>query len=293
MHFDSLLYLQMSIACQRAAKLVAQFTGNAVDQSQLTMQETAGKSTVSVTDNRSGKSFDVDINNGTINCQKFWGEAKLRLYDPGYTNTVVCTSKITYIDGPKGILLYRGIPIEQLAEKSSFMEVSYLLLYGNLPNQGQLDYFSGRVSKHTYVHEDIKSMMKGFRYDSHPMGMLVSTMAAMSTLHPEANPALAGQGVYDDKRLRNKQIHRIVGCMPTLAAFAYRHRIGRPYVDPAQGLGYAENFLYMLDKMSDVAYKPHPTLTKALDILFTLHADHELNCSTAGMRHLASSGVDV
>lgn len=218
---------------------------------------------------------------------------KIRLYDPGYMNTVNCTSKITYIDGPKGILLYRGIPIEQLALKSTFLEVSYLLLYGSLPSKSQLDYFSGRIMKHTYVHEDVKHMMKAFRYNAHPMGMMVSTMAAMSTLHPEANPALAGQQCYNDLRLRNKQIHRILGTIPTLAAFAYRHRIGRPYNNPAEGLGYSENFLYMLDKLSHVDYKPHPTLARALDILFILHADHELNCSTAAMRHLASSGVDV
>jgi len=218
----------------------------------------------------------------------------LRVYDPGYTNTASATSRICYIDGPKGVLEYRGIPIEQLAEKSTFLEVAHLLLYGNLPSKQQLDYFQGRVMRHTYVHEDLKVMMKSFRYNSHPMGMLVSSMAAMSTFHPEANPALAGQTVYNNKDLRNKQIHRIIGTIPTLAAFAYRHRIGRPYVNPASpDAGYAENFLYMLDNLSDDTYKPHPKLVRALDILFILHADHELNCSTAAMRHLASSGVDV
>lgn len=259
----------------------------------LTAVPTAGKNSMTVTDNRSGKSIEHEIKNGTINANKFWTDYKIRMYDPGYMNTTICTSRICFIDGPKGILLYRGIPIEQLAMKSTFLEVSYLLIHGNLPSQAQLDYFSGRVMKHTYVHEDIKNMMKGFRYNSHPMGMMVSTMAAVSTLHPEANPALSGQNCYDDKKLRNKQIHRIIGSIPTLAAYAYRHRIGRPYVDPANGLGYAENFLYMLDKLSETNYKPHPTLSRAMDILFTLHADHELNCSTAAMRHLASSGVDV
>jgi citrate synthase len=279
---------------ERAARICAQLTGENVNPGQLSIVPTAGgKNSVTVTDNRSGKSFEYDIKNDWILSQNFWRDAKLRLYDPGYTNTTVCTSKICFINGEKGILLYRGIPIEQLAAKSTFLEVSYLVLYGALPSKKQLNYFSGRVQSHTYVHEDIKSMMKGFRYNSHPMGMLVSTIAAVSTLHPEANPALAGQAVYDDKRLRNKQIHRMIGCMPTLAAYAYRHRIGRPYVDPCDGLGYAENFLYMLDKMSNPNYKPHPTLSRALDILFTLHADHELNCSTAAMRHLASSGVDV
>lgn len=277
----------------RAAKIVAQLTGDNAEKA-LAAVPTAGKDTLTITDNRNGKSFDIDIkSNQAVQAQKFWDEHKIRLYDPGYTNTVACTSRICYIDGGKGVLLYRGIPIEQLALKSTFLEVSYLLLYGNLPSQKQLDYFSGRVMKHTYVHEDIKGMMKSFRYNAHPMGMLCSTVAAVSTLHPEANPALAGQNVYDDKRLRNKQIHRIVGSMPTIAAYAYRHRIGRPYVDPADNLGYAENFLYMLDKLSNPNFKPHPTLSRALDILFTLHADHELNCSTAAMRHLASSGVDV
>jgi citrate synthase len=277
----------------RAARIVGQLTG--VENTQLVAVPTAGKDTVTVTDNRSGKSFDLDIKKGdcsAINAQKFWDNAKLRLYDPGYTNTVACTSRITYIDGGKGILLYRGIPIEQLALKSTFLEVSYLLLYGALPSKKQLDYFSGRVMKHTYVHEDTKAQMKSFRYDAHPMGMVCSTVAATGTLHPEANPALAGQNIYDDKRVRNKQIHRLVGSMPTIAAFAYRHRIGRPYVDPSENLSYAENFLYMMDKLSG-DFKPHPTLARAIDILFTLHADHELNCSTAAMRHLASSGVDV
>lgn len=289
-----------SHAQTRASRILGQLLGENASQfsvapsaSQLSVAFTSGQSTVTVTDNRTGKSFDVDINNGTIQCSKFWAESKLRLYDPGYTNTVNCTSSITYIDGPKGILLYRGIPIEQLALQSSFMEVSYLLLNGNLPSKNQLDYFSGRIQKHTFVHEDLKNMMQCFRFNSHPMGMMVSTVAAMSLLHPEANPALAGQQVYDNRKLRNKQIHRIIGTMPTLAAFAYRHRIGRSYVDPVDGLSYAENFLYMLDKLGHANYKPHPKLTRALDILFILHADHELNCSTAAMRHLSSSGVDV
>lgn len=278
-------------ASNRALKLVAQFTGE--DERQLAVVPTAAKSSITVVDNRSGKTFELEIKNGVIVSQKFWEQAQLRVYDPGYTNTASATSRITWIDGNKGILLYRGIPIEQLAEKSTFLEVSYLLLYGNLPSKNQLNYFSGRVMRHTYIHEDLKTMMKSFRFNAHPMGMMVSTMAAMSTFHPEANPALTSQSVYKDKRLRNKQIHRIIGTIPTLAAFAYRHRIGRPYVNPSDGLGYAENFLYMLDKLTDTGYAPHPVLARALDILFILHADHELNCSTAAMRHLASSGVDV
>jgi citrate synthase len=209
-------------------------------------------------------------------------------------NTASATSRITFIDGSKGILLYRGYPIEQLAERSSFLECSYLLIYGALPSQAQLDYFVDRVMKHTFIHEDLANMMSSFRFNAHPMGMLISTVAAMSTLHPEANPALAGQDVYKNIDIRNKQIHRLIGTIPTISAFAYRHRIGREYVKPSfNSLSYCENFLYMLDHLSNPNYRPHPRLARALDILFILHADHEMNCSTAAMRHLASSGVDV
>lgn len=162
------------------------------------------------------------------------------------------------------------------------------------PSQDQLKYFNSRVMRHTYVHEDLKKLMSSFRYDAHPMGMIISTVAAMGTFHPEANPALVSQDVYKDLKLRNKQIHRLIGTLPTISAFAYRHRIGRPFVNPAgKNLSYAENFLYMLDKLSHVNYRPHPRLARALDILFILHAEHEMNCSTAAMRHLTSSGVDV
>lgn len=259
-----------------------------------------GQDSVSITDNRTGKTFEIPIRHSTIDADKLAlirgpDNQPLRSYDPGYMNTACCTSRVSYIDGDKGILRYRGYPIEQLAEKSTFIEVSYLLIYGQLPDERQLKYFNNRIMRHTFVHEDLKGMMKSFRYDAHPMGMVISTITAMSTFHPEANPALAGQNVYNDDRMRNKQIHRILGTIPTISAFAYRQRIGRPYVDPAPGeeLSYCENFLYMLDKLSNVNYRPHPRLARALDILFILHADHELNCSTAGMRHLASSGVDV
>jgi len=261
----------------------------------------ASNESFTVIDNRTGKEYKVDIKNGVIKAPQFFkmkgeGFPGVRLYDPGFMNTASATSRITWINGGKGILRYRGYPIEQLAEKSTFEEVSYLLVNGELPDTDQLKYWRSRIMRHTYVHQDLKALMNTFRYDSHPMGMLISTVAAMSTFHPEANPALAGQGVYNDQKLRNKQIHRIIGTMPTIAAFAYRQRIGRPYVDPApaeENLSYAENFLYMLDKMNQTHYKPHPRLARALDILFILHADHELNCSTTSMRLLASSGVDV
>lgn len=256
-------------------------------------EEKEKSNSLTITDDRNGKSVKIPIKNGTIDAQALWNAVKVRSYDPGYMNTASATSRITYINGTQGHLRYRGYPIEQLAEKSTFLECSFLILYGELPSKDQLKYFTNRVMRHTYIHEDLKTMMKSFRYNAHPMGMLISAISAMSTFHPEANPALAGERVYDNKKMRNKQIHRLLGTMPTVAAMCYRHRIGRPYVNPNNELGYCENFLYMLDKLSHDHYKPHPTLVRALDILFILHADHELNCSTAAMRHLASSGVDV
>jgi len=219
------------------------------------------KQTLTIIDNRAGKKYEIPIKHNSIQAEalnKIRTKPKksgLKSYDAGYMNTASCTSRITFINGGKGILRYRGYPIEQLAEKSTFLEVSYLLLYGQLPDKEQIKYFTNRVMKHTYVHEDLKTMMSSFRYDAHPMGMLISTITAMSTFHPEANPALVGQNVYNDDKVRNKQIHRILGTMPTIAAYAYRHRIGRPYVNPsAKGLTYTENFLYMLDKIYSTCF---------------------------------------
>lgn len=258
------------------------------------------RDTVSVTDNRTGETLEIPIIDNTIKAKDLskiklpGARIGLRSYDPGFTNTSAATSRITYIDGPKGLLTYRGYPIEQLAEKSTFLEVSYLLMYGELPTAEQLHYFQDRVMKHTFIHEDLADMLKSFRYDAHPMGMLSTMFAAMGTQHPEANPALQGQAIYSDIAHRNKQIHRILGSIPTMAAFAYRRRNGRPLVYPShQKMNYTENFLYMLDMLSNKNYRPHPDLAKALDVLFIIHADHELNCSTSAMRHLASSGVDV
>jgi citrate synthase len=262
--------------------------------------EEAERDTITVTDNRTGDTVEIPISDNAIKAKalsklKLPGACiGLRSYDPGFTNTSAATSRITFINGPEGILTYRGYPIEQLAEKSSFLEVSYLLMYGELPTVSQLQYFEDRVMKHTFIHEDMVDMLKSFRYDAHPMGMLATMFAAMGTQHPEANPALQGQAIYSDITLRNKQIHRILGSIPTMAAFAYRRRIGRPIVYPShQKMTYSENFLYMLDMLSNKNYRPHPELAKALDVLFIIHADHELNCSTSAMRHLASSGVDV
>ncbi|XXQ32959.1 Citrate synthase [Plasmodiophora brassicae] len=280
---------------RRVERLVGHLDGSAASA-----EGVDPKNSLTVTDNRTGKKYQLPIYENTIKAEdlgKIKGipnEPGLRSYDPGYLNTSSATSRVCFIDGDKGILTYRGYPIEQLAEKSTFLEVAFLLIYGSLPTKDQLDYWSNRIMRHTFIHDDLAAMMKSFRYNSHPMGMLISTVSAMSTLHPEANPALSGQDVYNSAKLRNKQIHRILGTMPTIAAFAYRHRIGRPYVWPShKPLSYTENFMFMLDQLSNPNYAPHPRLARALDILFILHADHELNCSTAAMRHLASGGVDV
>jgi citrate synthase len=281
----------------RVNRIVGQLNGVSVEK-QLAKEDTAADESLTVTDNRTGKTYNWPIVNGCLD-RKVMGFTsstpgpKLRMYDPGFKTTASAKSRITWINGGEGILEYRGYPIEQLAEKSNFLEVSYLLLYGELPTRSQFNYFQDRIMKHTYVHNNLKTLMSTFNHTAHPMGMLISTVAAMGTFHPEANPALQGDRVYHDQRMRNKQLHRLIGTMPTIAAYAYRHRIGRPYVDPGHGLGYVENFLYMIDKLSEPNYKPHPKLVKALDVLFILHADHELNASTAGMRHATSSGVDV
>jgi citrate synthase len=206
-------------------------------------------------------------------------------YDPAYMNTASCKSRITYIDGDKGILRYRGYPIEQLAEKSNYLEVAYLLIYGELPTKSQYETWMANVTMHTLIHENIKKLMDGFHYDAHPMGMLVSTVAALSTFYPDAKNI-------SDAGVRQQQIFRLVGKMPTLAGFAYRHSVGRPYVYPDNELSYVGNFLSMLFKMTELRYTVNPVLERALDILFILHADHEQNCSTSAMRSVGSSHVD-
>ncbi len=262
-------------------------------------KNTIETNTLTITDNRTGKKYLMPIYNNSFiyakNLLKIKDEEGkfLRCYDPGYTNTMSCTSSITFIDGEKGVLQYRGIPIEQLAEKSTFLEVAYLLLKGNLPTAKQFEYFKDKVMKHTYLNLDLGELMTNFRYNAHPMGMLISTMAAYSTLHPLANPALNGPDVYKDEDLLNKQIYRIIGTIPTICANAYRFRIGRNFNLPDNSLSYVENFLAMLDRLGNEKIKPHPTIVKALDVLFILHADHEQNCSTSAVRHLASSGVDI
>ena len=250
-----------------------------------------GKDTFTITDNRTGKSYEVPLENETIKALDLRQiktdpeEFGTMTYDPGYGNTASCKSTITYIDGDKGILRYRGYPIEQLAEKSNFLEVAYLLIYGELPNKETGERWEYKVNRNTYIHEDLRRMMHMFRYDAHPMGMLISALAVMSTLHKEAKDV-------EDPEVRNKQILRILGKLPTVAAFAYRHRIGRPVNYPNSDLSYTENFLYMLDYMGQHNYTVNPVLAKALDVLFILHADHEQNCSASVMRSIGSSNAD-
>jgi citrate synthase len=206
-------------------------------------------------------------------------------YDPAFLNTANCKSAITFIDGDKGILEYRGYPIEQLAEKSTHLEVSYLLLNGELPNQAQLADFTDKITHHTYVHENIKQFMDGFRYDSHPMSMLASTVAALSSFYPEAKNV-------KNREIRRIQMHRLISKMPTLAAFSHRHSQGLPYVYPNNDLSYVENFIVMVKSIGRTSWRPDPALVKALDVLFILHADHEQNCSTTATRVVGSSEVD-
>ena len=251
-----------------------------------------GAKTLTVTDNRTGKQYEIPIHNGdviramdlrAIKVQA--DEFGMMAYDPAYTNTASTESSITYIDGNKGILEYRGFPIEQLAERASFLEVAYLILKGELPKQQELDKFVEEVTFHTYVHENILKVIDGFRYDAHAMGMLISTVAALSTFYPDAKDV-------DDPRSRWIQIVRAVAKMPTLAAFAFRHHRGLPYVYPENELSYTANFLNMLFRIGVKEYKPNPILERALDILFILHADHEQNCSTTAMRVIGSSKAD-
>ena len=246
--------------------------------------------TLTIIDNRTGKQYEIPIKNGAIKATdlfqiKISEDDGIVSYDPGFMNTASCQSKITYIDGDKGILRYRGYPIEQIAEKSTFLETAYLILNGELPTQAQLDDFSHHVTYHSIIHENIKKLIDGFHHDAHPMGMLVSTVGALSTFYPDAKKIFDAQN-------RREQTYRLVGKMPTLAAFAYRHSLGLPFSYPDNDLSYTGNFLNMLFKMTELKYKPNPVLERALDILFILHADHEQNCSTNAMRGIGSSQVD-
>ncbi len=272
------------------------------------------RQSLTVTDNRTGKTYQLPIKHNSVlatDIKRIKADSQddrpedetaqgLRVFDPAYMNTAVVESSITYINGLEGILRYRGYPIEQLVKKSNFLETAFLLIYGELPTRSQYRDWHNEVMHHTYIHTDIEGMFKSFRYDSHPMSMLTSAFATLGAFAPEANPSLRGQKLYtnaaagdaESAKVLDKQILRIIGKAPTLAAASYRMRQGSPFNRPVQGLTYAGNFLYLLDNLSGHEYRPHPVLEKALDALFILHADHEVNCSTATVLQVGSSLVD-
>ena len=250
----------------------------------------SAEGTLSITDSRTGESYEVEIHDRTIKTMDLRqikvseDDFGMMGYDPAFLNTASCRSSITYIDGDAGILQHRGIPIEQLAEQSSYLELAYLLVFGELPTQPQLERWTYDVTHHSFVHENIKKMNEGYRHDAHPMGMLLASVGALSTFYPAAK-------LTDDPEERYMAAVRLIAKIPTLAAFAYRHSLGLPYVYPDNELDYSANFLQMLFKMENT-YEPDPRLAKALDVLFILHADHEQNCSTNAVRAVGSSGVD-
>jgi citrate synthase len=250
-----------------------------------------GKNTLSVTDNRTGEQYELEITDDTIKAMDLRqikvneDDFGMLSYDPAFTNTASCRSDITYIDGGAGVLEYRGYTIEDLCEHAGYLEVAYLLIHGDLPTKDQLDQWCHDITIHTFVHENVKSFMQGFRYDAHPMGMLLASVGALSTFYPEARDI-------QDEDNRNIQIIRLLAKVPTLAAFAYRHTMGQPYVYPDNELSYAGNFLSMMWKMTELRYEPDPRLERALDVLFILHADHEQNASTSAVRFVGSTQVD-
>ncbi|MCY3826755.1 MAG: citrate synthase [Candidatus Dadabacteria bacterium] len=249
------------------------------------------KNTLSVTDNRTGKTYELAIDNDTIRATDLRQirvkdeDFGMMSYDPAFGNTASCKSKVTFIDGEKGILRYRGYPIEELAKKSTFLEVAYLLIHGELPNKSQYDSWVHDITHHTYVHENIRKLMDGFRYDAHPMGMLLATVGALSTFYPDAKDIF-------DTDVQKLEMRRLIAKTPTIAGFSYRHIMGLPYVYPDNELSYAGNFLSMMFKMTETKYEPNPAIEKAIDVLFILHADHEQNCSASAMRNVGSSHPD-
>ncbi|MBA3301813.1 MAG: citrate synthase [Thermoleophilaceae bacterium] len=250
------------------------------------------KDSLSVTDNRTGETYEVPIEQGTVKAMAFRDmkvdedDFGLMTYDPAFTNTANCRSDITFIDGDAGILQHRGYAIEDLCEHASYLEVAYLLVHGKLPTKDELDPWVHEVTIHTYVHENVKEFLQGFRYDAHPMGMLLAAVGALSTFYPDAKKI-------DDEHERFMATVRLIAKMPTLAAFAYRHNLGLPYVYPDNDLSFPGNFLSMMFKMTEVKYEPDPRLERALEVLWILHADHEQNCSTAAVRAVGSSEVDA
>ena len=251
----------------------------------------SGDGTLHVTDSRTGRSYDLPIASGAIRATDLRqikaadDDPGLLSYDPAFLNTASCRSAITFIDGERGILRYRGYPIEELAERCTFLQVAYLLLHGELPTAEQEQSWVEEVTRHTFVHENIKKFIDGFHHDAHPMGILVSTMGALSTFYPDA------KAIFDSGK-RDKQVVRLIAKMPTLAAFAYRHAVGLPYAYPDNQLSYAGNFLSMMAKTTELSYRPDPVLEHALDVLFILHADHEQNCSASTMRGVGSAHSD-
>jgi citrate synthase len=248
-------------------------------------------STLSITDNRTGKQYEVPIENESIRATDLRkikvadDDFGLMTYDPAFMNTASCQSRITFIDGDKGILEYRGYPIEELAVKSSYLEVAYLLLHGVLPTEEQLKDWTWNITHHTFINESIKKVMDGFHYNAHPMGMFISTLGALGTFYPDAKDIF-------NTEARWKQIHRLIAKVPTIAAFAYRHNVGMPYAYPDNDLSYEGNFLNMMFKTTESKFEPHPVLEQALSVLFILHADHEQNCSTNAMRSIGSAHTD-
>jgi len=246
---------------------------------------------LTITDNRTGKQYQVPIENGTIKAMDLRqikvgdDDFGLMTYDPAFMNTASCKSRITFIDGDKGILEYRGYPIEQLAEKSTYLEVAYLLLHGELPTQSQLEAWTKNITYHTFINENIKTVIDGFHYNAHPMGMFEAMLGALSTFYPDAKDIF-------NVEYRWKQIHRLIAKVPTIAAFAFRHRIGMQYSYPDNDLSYEGNFLNMMFKTTELKYKPNPVLERALTVLYILHADHEQNCSTNAMRSIGSAHTD-
>jgi citrate synthase len=249
------------------------------------------RESLTITDNRTGKTYETPISHGTIKALDLRqikagpDDFGLMCYDPAFNNTASCTSRITFIDGDKGILRYRGYPIEELAQKSTYLETAYLILHGELPTKEQLADWAYHITHHTFIHESIKKFLDGFHYDAHPMGMMISTIAALSTFYPDAKDIFNAES-------RRKQTWRLIGKMPTLAAFAYRHSLGMPYAYPDNELSYPGNFLNMLFRTTELKYRPTPSLERALDVLFILHADHEQNCSASAMRNVGSSHAD-
>jgi citrate synthase len=246
---------------------------------------------LTITDNRTGKQYQLPIQDGTIKAMDLRqikvsdDDFGLMTYDPAFMNTASCKSRITFIDGDKGILEYRGYPIEQLAEKSTYLEVAYLLLNGELPTASQLEGWTKNITYHTFINENIKKVIDGFHYNAHPMGMFEATLGALSTFYPDAKDIF-------NVELRCKQIYRLIAKVPTIAAFAFRHRIGMQYSYPDNDLSYEGNFLNMMFKTTELKYKPDPVLEKALTVLYILHADHEQNCSTNAMRSIGSAHTD-